>query len=80
MTKTRPCNLVIQSIYIHGDMYYNTNIRRVRKAEAHRAKGSNGMTYDEQKRTYIDQMVLLAQGTNDLTLLDLVCQLMQKSA
>lgn len=38
------------------------------------------MTYDEQKRTYIDKMVLLAQDTNDLALLDLVCQLMQKSA
>lgn len=33
----------------------------------------------EQKQAYIDKMVSLAENTNDLSLLDLICTLMKKT-
>ena len=33
----------------------------------------------EQKRAYIDRMISLAENTNDIALLDLVCILLKQS-
>lgn len=35
---------------------------------------------NEQKQAYIERMVSLAQETNNLSLLDLICTLMKQSA